>query len=65
MLIPAVEVIITLILALFIGLIIPGIERKYVQARIQQRIGPPVTTSCNKFRIMGFCKVPLQGKHKA
>ena len=45
MLIPAVEVIITLILAIFIGLIIPGIERKYVQARIQQRIGPPVTSS--------------------
>jgi NADH:ubiquinone oxidoreductase subunit H len=45
MLIPAVEVIITLILAIFIGLIIPGIERRYVQARIQQRIGPPVTSS--------------------
>jgi len=39
------EVIVTLIIALFIGLLIPGIERKYVHARIQQRIGPPVTSS--------------------
>lgn len=34
----------TLVLALIIGTFIPGIERKYIQARIQQRIGPPVTS---------------------
>ena len=38
------EIILTLIISLFIGVLIPGIERKYVQARIQQRIGPPVTS---------------------
>ena len=43
-LISILEVILTLIIALFIGVLIPGIERKYVQARIQQRIGPPVTS---------------------
>lgn len=44
-LISILEVILTLIIALFIGVLIPGIERKYVHARIQQRIGPPVTSS--------------------
>lgn len=39
------EVIILLLIALFVGVLIPGIERKYVHARIQQRIGPPVTSS--------------------
>lgn len=34
----------TLVLALIIGSFLPGIERKYIQARIQQRIGPPVTS---------------------
>jgi len=34
----------TLVLALIIGTLLPGIERKYIQARIQQRIGPPVTS---------------------
>ncbi|MCL2687105.1 MAG: NADH-quinone oxidoreductase subunit H [Methanobrevibacter sp.] len=34
----------TLVLALIIGMLLPGIERKYIQARIQQRIGPPVTS---------------------
>ena len=43
-LISILEVILTLIIALFIGVLIPGIERKYVQSRIQQRIGPPVTS---------------------
>ena len=43
-LISILEVILTLIIALFIGVLIPGIERKYVHARIQQRIGPPVTS---------------------
>lgn len=35
----------TLVLAFIISTFLPGIERKYVQARIQQRIGPPVTSS--------------------
>ncbi|MEA4956386.1 NAD(P)H-quinone oxidoreductase subunit 1, chloroplastic [bioreactor metagenome] len=34
----------TLVLALIVGTLLPGIERKYIQARIQQRIGPPVTS---------------------
>ncbi|MGL4669265.1 MAG: respiratory chain complex I subunit 1 family protein [Methanobacteriaceae archaeon] len=34
----------TLIIAFFIGTLIPGIERKYIHARIQQRIGPPLTS---------------------
>ncbi|MBZ9571399.1 NADH-quinone oxidoreductase subunit H [Methanobrevibacter sp. TMH8] len=34
----------TLVLALIIGSLLPGIERKYIQARIQQRVGPPVTS---------------------
>lgn len=34
----------TLGLAFIISTFLPGIERKYVQARIQQRIGPPVTS---------------------
>ena len=40
-----IEVIILILIALFVGVLIPGIERKYVHARIQQRIGPPVTSS--------------------
>lgn len=38
-----IEVIITLIICFIIGSFLPGIERKFVHARIQQRIGPPVT----------------------
>lgn len=34
----------TLLVALFVCTFLPGIERKYIQARIQQRIGPPVTS---------------------
>lgn len=34
----------TLIVAFFIGTLIPGIERKYIHSRIQQRIGPPITS---------------------
>jgi energy-converting hydrogenase B subunit O len=37
-------VIATLIIAFFVGSFLPGIERKYIHARIQQRIGPPVTS---------------------
>lgn len=36
-------VIITLIVCFIIGSFLPGIERKFVHARIQQRIGPPFT----------------------
>ena len=43
-LISILAIILTLIISLFIGVLIPGIERKYIQARIQQRIGPPVTS---------------------
>lgn len=34
----------TIIVCFIVGLFLPGIERKYVQARIQQRIGPSLTT---------------------
>jgi energy-converting hydrogenase B subunit O len=34
----------TLIVSLFVGLWLPGIERKFVHARIQQRIGPPISS---------------------
>ena len=34
----------TLIVAFFVGLWLPGIERKFVHARIQQRIGPPISS---------------------
>jgi energy-converting hydrogenase B subunit O len=37
-------VIATLVIAFVVGTIIPGFERKYVHARIQQRIGPTVTS---------------------
>ncbi|MDR0911358.1 MAG: NADH-quinone oxidoreductase subunit H [Methanobrevibacter sp.] len=32
----------TLIVAFIVSIFIPGIERKYIQGRIQQRIGPPL-----------------------
>lgn len=34
----------TIILGLIVSLWLPGIERKFVHARIQQRIGPPVSS---------------------
>lgn len=37
-------VIATVIVCFIVSTFLPGIERKYVHARIQQRIGPPVTT---------------------
>ncbi|MDO5851740.1 MAG: NADH-quinone oxidoreductase subunit H [Methanobacteriaceae archaeon] len=37
-------IIATFIIAVIVGLWLPGIQRKYVQARIQQRIGPPVSS---------------------
>lgn len=36
--------IITVVVCFIISTLLPGIERKYVHARIQQRIGPPVTS---------------------
>ena len=30
----------TLVVAVFVGTLLPGFERKYIQARLQQRIGP-------------------------
>ena len=35
----------TLIVALLVSVWLPGIERKFVQARIQQRVGPPITSA--------------------
>ena len=37
-------VIITVVVCFLISTLLPGIETKYVHARIQQRIGPPVTS---------------------
>jgi energy-converting hydrogenase B subunit O len=37
---PILAILLTIIIAFIIGTIIPGFERKYVHARIQQRIGP-------------------------
>ncbi|MCQ2971818.1 MAG: NADH-quinone oxidoreductase subunit H [archaeon] len=39
-----IAVIITVLICLVVSTFLPGIERKYVHARIQQRIGPPVTS---------------------
>ena len=36
--------IVTVIVCFIVSTFLPGIERKYVHARIQQRIGPPVTS---------------------
>ncbi len=43
-LIALIAVIGTLIVAFVVSVWLPGIERKLVQARIQQRIGPPITS---------------------
>ena len=37
-------VIIIVVVCFIISTLLPGIERKYIHARIQQRIGPPVTS---------------------
>ena len=39
-----IAVILTVLVCFIISTLLPGIERKYVHARIQQRIGPPVTS---------------------
>ena len=41
---PIFAVIITVLVCFIISTLFPGIERKYIHARIQQRIGPPVTS---------------------
>ena len=41
---PIFAVVITVIVCFIISTLLPGIERKYIHARIQQRIGPPVTS---------------------
>lgn len=37
-------VVLTVLVCFVISTLLPGIERKYIHARIQQRIGPPVTS---------------------
>ena len=37
-------VLLTVLVCFVISTLLPGIERKYIHARIQQRIGPPVTS---------------------
>ena len=39
---PIIAVILTVLVCFVISTLLPGIERKYVHARIQQRIGPLV-----------------------
>lgn len=39
-----ISALITVVICLIISTILPGIERKYIHARIQQRVGPPVTS---------------------
>jgi len=34
----------TLLVALLVSLLLPGIERKFIHARIQQRVGPPISS---------------------
>lgn len=41
---PVIAVILTVLVCFIISTLLPGIERKYIHARIQQRIGPPVTS---------------------
>ena len=41
---PIFAVVITVLVCFIITTLLPGIERKYIHARIQQRIGPPVTS---------------------
>ena len=41
---PIIAVILTVLVCFVISTLLPGIERKYIHARIQQRIGPPVTS---------------------
>ena len=39
---PIVAVILTVVVCFVISTLLPGIERKYIHARIQQRVGPLV-----------------------
>lgn len=64
-------VIITVLVCFIVSTFLPGIERKYVHARIQQRIGPPVTSpgimAPIKFAFKENIKVssPVPGLYKA
>lgn len=40
----AIAVIGTLLVAFIVSLFLPGLERKFIHARIQQRVGPPITS---------------------
>jgi energy-converting hydrogenase B subunit O len=68
---PIVAVIITLLVCFLISTLLPGIERKYIHARIQQRIGPLVTApgimAPLKFMFKENVKVesPVPGLYKA
>lgn len=66
-----IAVILTVVLCFVVSTFLPGIERKYVHARIQQRIGPPVTSpgimAPIKFAFKENIKVssPVPGLYKA
>ena len=68
---PIVAVILTLLVCFLISTLLPGIERKYIHARIQQRIGPLVTApgimAPLKFMFKENVKVesPVPGLYKA
>ena len=68
---PIFAVVITVLVCFIISTLLPGIERKYIHARIQQRIGPPVTSpgimAPLKFMFKENVKVssPVPGLYKA
>lgn len=63
--------VVTVIICLLFSTLLPGVERKYIQARIQQRIGPPVTSPGLMASIKFFYKEnvepvsPVPGLYKA
>lgn len=67
----AVAVIITVLICFLISTLLPGIERKYIHARIQQRIGPmvlaPGVMAPIKFMFKENVKIssPVPGLYKA
>ncbi|MDO5848081.1 MAG: NADH-quinone oxidoreductase subunit H [Methanobrevibacter sp.] len=66
-----IAVIITVLVCFVVSTFLPGVERKYVHARIQQRIGPPVTSpgimAPIKFAFKENVKIssPVPGLYKA
>lgn len=68
---PIIAVILTVIVCFIISTLLPGIERKYIHARIQQRIGPlviaPGIMAPLKFMFKENVKVesPVPGLYKA